>query len=131
MAVRLADKIKQSNNADFFLLDAEDVEMQDGTSLEDKIASLENGSGGASGDGAIDLKIVLKRQEDCLISDSMLDFDNSFVYNEDTGLIETIKTGGSGGGSGSVVTADVQLLTQAEYNILENKDPNVLYIIIS
>lgn len=44
MAVRLADKIKQSNDADFFLVDAADVEMLDGSDLETKIASIEAGS---------------------------------------------------------------------------------------
>lgn len=34
MAVRLADKIKQSNDASFFLVDAKDVEMSSGDSLE-------------------------------------------------------------------------------------------------
>lgn len=55
MAVRVADKIKQFNDADFFLMDAEDVEMSDGKSVEEKFAEKgkPNGYAGLDKDGKI------------------------------------------------------------------------------
>ena len=47
MPVFLIDKIQQKNGGDFFLVDAEDVEVN-GISLTDKLKELENSSG--SGD---------------------------------------------------------------------------------
>lgn len=47
MPVFLIDKIQQKNGGDFFLVDAEDVEVN-GVSLTDKLKELENSSG--SGD---------------------------------------------------------------------------------
>lgn len=55
MPVRVADKIKQFNDADFFLMDAEDVEMSDGKSVEEKFAEKgkPNGYAGLDKDGKI------------------------------------------------------------------------------
>ena len=55
MAVRVADKIKQFNDSDFFLMDAEDVEMSDGKSVEEKFAEKgkPNGYAGLDKDGKI------------------------------------------------------------------------------
>ena len=54
MPVFLIDKIQQKNNGDFFLVDAKDIECDDGTSLQAKIDSLEdrvqNGGGSDGGD---------------------------------------------------------------------------------
>lgn len=41
MAVRLADKIKQSNDASFYLVDAADVETNAGVSLETRLAAID------------------------------------------------------------------------------------------
>lgn len=54
MAVRVADKIKQFNDADFFLMDAKDVEMSEGKSVEEKMdekceaTNIQNGSSDGS-----------------------------------------------------------------------------------
>lgn len=45
MAVRVADKIKQVNDADFFLMDAEDVEI-DGKPLSEKVTEMSESSDG-------------------------------------------------------------------------------------
>lgn len=60
MPIYLIDKIQQKNGKDFFLVDAEDIECKDGTSLQDKLDALEEninsggGSGGGSGDSGSD-----------------------------------------------------------------------------
>jgi hypothetical protein len=50
MPVFLIDKIQQKNNGEFFLVDAKDIECDDGSSLQAKLDSLEeninNGGGG-------------------------------------------------------------------------------------
>ena len=43
--VRVADKLKQLNNAKFKLLDAVDVEMDDGTNLQETVDALKTASG--------------------------------------------------------------------------------------
>jgi hypothetical protein len=43
--VRLADKIKQLNNANFKLVDSVDVEMDDGTDLQTTVDALKTASG--------------------------------------------------------------------------------------
>ena len=43
--VRVADKLKQLNNAEFKLLDAVDVEMDDGTNLQETVDALKTASG--------------------------------------------------------------------------------------
>lgn len=43
--VRIADKLKQLNDAEFFLIDSVDVEMDDGTNLQETVDALKTASG--------------------------------------------------------------------------------------
>lgn len=76
MAVRVADKIKQFNDSDFFLMDAEDVEMSDGKSVEEKFAEKgkPNGYAGLDKDGKIPTEqlppIANATMLECEITDS-------------------------------------------------------------
>lgn len=46
MPVLVIDKIQQKNDGDFFLMDAKDIECEDGKSLQAKLDSLEEDLGG-------------------------------------------------------------------------------------
>ena len=50
MPVLVIDKIQQKNDGEFFLMDAKDIECEDGKSLQEKLDSLEEDLNGDSED---------------------------------------------------------------------------------
>lgn len=55
MPVLVIDKIQQKNDGEFFLMDAKDIECEDGKSLQEKLDSLEED---LSNGGSEDLDFV-------------------------------------------------------------------------
>lgn len=64
MPVFLIDKIQQKNGGEFFLVDAEDIECKDGTSLQEKLDSIEEVTNGSDD------------------YDFIAEFENALIINE-------------------------------------------------
>ena len=73
MPVFLIDKIQQKNGGDFFLVDAEDVEVN-GISLTDKLKELEQSS--SSGDTETENDFVSIFESVLGSSDTSMDYSN-------------------------------------------------------
>ena len=58
MSVFVIDKLQQKNGGEFFIVDAEDVEVEGGVSLSDKIKELEESAGGDGSGGETDADFV-------------------------------------------------------------------------
>lgn len=84
--IELIGKIKQKNNGTFKLMDAVDVEMSDGTSVEERIVELEKnqGTGGGSGD------VTVIEYDDTKIKKDIADLQSENANTRET--IEELQT---------------------------------------
>lgn len=85
--IELIGKIKQKNNGTFKLMDAVDVEMSDGTSVEERIVKLEENQGSGSGSGGG----TIVDYDDTAIKKDIADLQLENTNNKE--VIEELKEG--------------------------------------